>query len=122
MYILMLSFAVESFQCPSDGYFSDPCDCSKFYQCWQGIAYQKSCQSGLLWNQERQYCDWDYNVECSVTAKSPATTTTKPTTSTASTSTTTNAPATSTSNTGRPCSGELLSFPYKFILMPGAYR
>ena len=41
-----------SVSCPSDGFYADPCNCDKFYQCYAGTAYHKGCQSGLLWNDE----------------------------------------------------------------------
>jgi len=48
-----------------NGYRSYEGDCSKFIQCWNGRPFVKTCAAGLVWNKERNYCDWKYNVpEC----------------------------------------------------------
>ncbi|XP_059164930.1 chitotriosidase-1-like [Physella acuta] len=48
----------------ADGLYADPADCNGFYQCHRGYTYRLSCGSGLQFNQDRQYCDWEYNVKC----------------------------------------------------------
>ncbi|CAO1314665.1 unnamed protein product [Diamesa tonsa] len=54
----------QPFQCPSDGLFADPTNCSKYYSCGNGIAYSMPCNDGLKWNKVNQYCDHAYNVQC----------------------------------------------------------
>ncbi|XP_068227286.1 probable chitinase 10 [Palaemon carinicauda] len=56
----------SQFACPGDGLWADPCDCQKYYQCYPGGVNHLSCAEGTLWNQEAQYCDWAYNVECNI--------------------------------------------------------
>ena len=47
-----------------NGFYADPGDCSKYYQCAHGTPYHYSCPGGTLWSQVRLYCDWAANVEC----------------------------------------------------------
>ena len=47
-----------------NGFYADPGDCAKYYQCAHGTPYHYSCPAGTLWNQDRLYCDWVANVEC----------------------------------------------------------
>ncbi|CAH1791538.1 unnamed protein product, partial [Owenia fusiformis] len=45
--------------------FPDTTSCHRFYHCGlDGIPWLKWCPSGLLWNNDRLYCDWPKNVEC----------------------------------------------------------
>ncbi|KAJ8305098.1 hypothetical protein KUTeg_017350, partial [Tegillarca granosa] len=48
----------------SDGYYSDPNDCSQFVICSHGVLYQRRCSGGLLWNSQKRSCDWPNNVNC----------------------------------------------------------
>lgn len=48
----------------ADGLYADPANCNRFYQCHRGSTYHMSCGSGLQFNEDRQYCDWEYNVNC----------------------------------------------------------
>ncbi|XP_038049820.1 chitotriosidase-1-like [Patiria miniata] len=48
----------------ADGFYMDPADCSKFFQCASGLTYPNSCLSGLLWNTDSNFCDWPGNVNC----------------------------------------------------------
>lgn len=52
------------FVCPSSGYFTNPDDCTKFYNCYNNIAYAYTCPSGLKFNNIVSICDWPYNVNC----------------------------------------------------------
>ena len=45
--------------------FSDPTDCSKFYNCGHGVPHLTSCGPGTLWNDQIKVCDWPQNVNCS---------------------------------------------------------
>ena len=49
-----------------DGLFSDPNDCSSYYQCWGGGKFysRNTCTAGLVFNPNRQYCDWPANYAC----------------------------------------------------------
>jgi hypothetical protein len=52
----------------ADGYYADPSDCAKFYQCGNGIAYSQSCPTGLYFNTATNQCDWPSNVACNAVA------------------------------------------------------
>lgn len=39
-------------------------DCSKFYKCWQGIPVALDCPKPLVYNSEKEWCDWPWNVNC----------------------------------------------------------
>ena len=50
-----------------DGIHADPNNCAQFYQCANGHQYpMQECPEGLLYNAEKEYCDWPENVDCSV--------------------------------------------------------
>merc|ERR1712126_735788 len=50
-----------------DGMHADPNNCAQFYQCANGHQYPiQECPEGLLYNAEKEYCDWPENVDCSV--------------------------------------------------------
>ncbi|CAH2262091.1 jg26784 [Pararge aegeria aegeria] len=45
---------------------SDGNDCGTFTLCYEGIAIMMSCSDGLVFNVEKEICDWPINVpECS---------------------------------------------------------
>ena len=36
-----------------------------YHECWKGVAQEpKACGSPLIFNVERDYCDFRYNVNC----------------------------------------------------------
>ena len=39
-------------------------DCEMFYQCFDGITYERSCPPGLRYNPKYGFCDWAVNVQC----------------------------------------------------------
>ncbi|XP_052265552.1 chitotriosidase-1-like isoform X2 [Dreissena polymorpha] len=45
-----------------DGFYKDPVDCSKFYQCSFEISYHEPCPSGTYFSTVLQGCDWIANV------------------------------------------------------------
>lgn len=45
-------------------YYPDPEDCSKFYECFDGVPLHWECPNGLLFNPELLVCDWSDNVDC----------------------------------------------------------
>ena len=49
--------------CPEDGYFPHETDCQKYYHCANRISYERSCDTGLLWDDEFKYCDHAVNVK-----------------------------------------------------------
>ncbi|RUS85342.1 hypothetical protein EGW08_006885 [Elysia chlorotica] len=52
-----------TFNCPTtNGQYSYPADCTKFYQCDGGVATVADCQSQLVFNAQTGFCDWPYNV------------------------------------------------------------
>lgn len=54
-----------TFSCPSsNGFYRDPFNCSKYYQCANWNPYHFDCPAGLKFNIKTQNCDWDYNVQC----------------------------------------------------------
>lgn len=51
------------YTCPSpNGLFPDPCDCAKFYQCANDVAYPNTCPPGLVFNPIKGQCDYPINV------------------------------------------------------------
>ena len=38
-------------------------ECSAYKWCLGGVAFVQQCASGLLWNQDRQICDWPDNFK-----------------------------------------------------------
>lgn len=39
-------------------------DCSKFYKCYKGVPVPLDCPKPLLYNPEKEWCDWPGNVNC----------------------------------------------------------
>ncbi|CAB0016314.1 unnamed protein product [Nesidiocoris tenuis] len=56
------------FRCPSkNGQFEDPSQCDKFYDCVDGVATEKLCPDGLVFdplNRKTNKCDQPFNVDC----------------------------------------------------------
>ena len=60
------------FQCPidEDGFFADPIQCDKYYECVNGVAYQLLCDDGLVYDISKggaghaDPCDSPYVVDC----------------------------------------------------------
>jgi len=82
--------------CPQPGnketFYPDPTNCSRYIECYAGKASEMDCPPDLYWNQEKQYCDYKANVQCTVDP-------TAPTRATQSTSAaTTSEPRSTTSN------------------------
>ncbi|XP_053677822.1 peritrophin-1-like [Anopheles nili] len=57
----------ECFPCPSSGAINmpHPTSCGKFVLCFQGVAHERSCPTGLLFNRQLAQCDLSSNVSCS---------------------------------------------------------
>lgn len=64
---LVLVDAVE-FKCPQkNGVYEDANQCDKFYQCTDGVATEKLCPDGLVFdplNRKVNKCDQPFNVDC----------------------------------------------------------
>ncbi|XP_004518792.1 protein obstructor-E [Ceratitis capitata] len=66
---LSLCFAAHgAFQCPkADGEYPDDVQCDKYYQCEDGVAKEKLCPDGLVFdplNRHINKCDQPFNVDC----------------------------------------------------------
>jgi hypothetical protein len=46
--------------------YPDPDDCSKFYQCSNGLKYRKNCPAGTAFNPILKVCDWTAVAGCGV--------------------------------------------------------
>lgn len=52
------------FTCPGDGFFRHPTDCSRFYQCANGVAHPHQCGDGLYFDPSINACNWPQLVQC----------------------------------------------------------
>ena len=56
------------FLCPEpNGFFPDPEQCDKYYECVGEIPEEKFCPDGLLFeasNPNNELCDYPFNVDC----------------------------------------------------------
>lgn len=57
--------------CDPDGasLYADPDDCTKYYQCSNGLEYLKSCPAGLHFNPFNLVCDWPDAACCGCASK-----------------------------------------------------
>ncbi|XP_013098825.1 protein obstructor-E [Stomoxys calcitrans] len=57
-----------AFQCPKpNGQFEDEVQCDKYYECDDGVAKEKLCPDGLVFdplNRKINKCDQPFNVDC----------------------------------------------------------
>ena len=58
----------SNFRCPeASGTFEDPVQCDKYYECYDGVAEERLCQDGLVFDpfsRKREPCDHYFNVDC----------------------------------------------------------
>uniref|UniRef100_A0A182MCM9 Chitin-binding type-2 domain-containing protein n=1 Tax=Anopheles culicifacies TaxID=139723 RepID=A0A182MCM9_9DIPT len=56
----------ECFPCPVSGTINmpHPTSCQKFVLCFLGVANERECPAGLLFNQALRQCDLSANVVC----------------------------------------------------------
>uniref|UniRef100_A0A2M4C1C4 Putative mucin-like peritrophin n=2 Tax=Anopheles marajoara TaxID=58244 RepID=A0A2M4C1C4_9DIPT len=56
----------ECYSCPADGASNQPhpTSCQKFVMCFLGVAHERSCPDGLLFNPTLRQCDLEQNVQC----------------------------------------------------------
>lgn len=53
------------FKCPlPDGFFSDPVDCTKYYQCANNHPFHMSCPPGTEWDETQKTCEWPADTTC----------------------------------------------------------
>ncbi|XP_054720208.1 protein obstructor-E-like [Uloborus diversus] len=66
--ILLWEKGFAEFQCPnSSGYYPDPEQCDLYYECRGGVAKQKLCKDGLVFNDKNplyERCDYPFAVTC----------------------------------------------------------
>ena len=58
----------QLFECPEpNGFFPDPEQCDKYYECVGEVPEEKFCPDGLLFeasNPNNELCDYPFNVDC----------------------------------------------------------
>lgn len=59
----------QKFVCPNtgDGYYEDPVQCDKYYDCYDGIPEERLCPDGLVFDpfsRDPFPCDHYFNVDC----------------------------------------------------------
>lgn len=63
-----VSASAQSFKCPpKDGQYEDARQCDKFYECNDGVATEKLCPDGLVFDpliRKINKCDQPFNVDC----------------------------------------------------------
>merc|ERR1712158_11277 len=70
VYVILAFASVVSaqFKCPKpDGTFEDGRQCDKYYECFDGIAEERLCPDGLVFDpfsNKREPCDHYFNVDC----------------------------------------------------------
>ncbi len=62
---MFFSFIYVGFQCPHDGLFRHPYDCTQFYECYRDRFIERTCSEPLVFNTDIEMCDHIFNVpEC----------------------------------------------------------
>ena len=63
---------IKSFhKCPeSNGYFRDPYNCQKFWQCENDIPYMQFCPDDLVFNDKHKICDYPSVTKCETITES----------------------------------------------------
>lgn len=64
-----LTLGAQKYQCPNDknGQYEDEVQCDKYYECKDGIAKEKLCPDGLVFDpslRKVNKCDQPFNVDC----------------------------------------------------------
>jgi Chitin binding Peritrophin-A domain len=59
----------QNYKCPSDKYgqYEDEVQCDKYYECRDGIAKERLCPDGLVFDtaiRKVNKCDQPFNVDC----------------------------------------------------------
>merc|ERR1712240_17778 len=65
---IALAAGQSNFRCPDrDGTYPDSIQCDRYYDCQDGLAEEKLCQDGLVfdpYSRKREPCDHYFNVDC----------------------------------------------------------
>lgn len=66
--LIISAVSGQQFTCPAkDGTFEDTRQCDKYYECFDGIAEERLCLDGLVfdpYSNKREPCDHYFNVDC----------------------------------------------------------
>merc|ERR1712212_240456 len=67
--LLLVGAAAAQFQCPADdGFYVDPRQCDKYYDCYRGPMTEKLCPDGLIFDTTPgprvEQCNYPFLVEC----------------------------------------------------------
>lgn len=66
--VLVASTSGQNFKCPEkNGQYEDSVQCDKYYECVDGVATEKLCPDGLVFDQNIRIvnkCDQPFNVDC----------------------------------------------------------
>nr|AGZ62051.1 gastrolith protein 30 [Cherax quadricarinatus]AVD68954.1 obstructor A [Cherax quadricarinatus] len=67
--LLLVGTAAAQFQCPpDDGFYVDPRQCDKYYDCYRGTQTEKLCPDGLIFDTTQgprvEQCNYPFIVEC----------------------------------------------------------
>jgi len=54
---------------PSVEYIADKEDCGRYFRCVDGVLWYYNCAPGTLWDTEKQTCEREEDVTCSIQAK-----------------------------------------------------
>lgn len=60
-----ISFSITRSYCDKTSTVIPSTDCKYYHECWEGFPRsRKGCGAPLLFNEERDYCDFPRNVDC----------------------------------------------------------
>ncbi|KAK4296344.1 hypothetical protein Pmani_031150 [Petrolisthes manimaculis] len=66
--LLFLGAASAQFNCPDDGFYRDPNQCDKYYDCYRGEVKEKMCPDGLVFDDTQppkvEQCNYPFIVQC----------------------------------------------------------
>ncbi|XP_055389605.1 protein obstructor-E [Condylostylus longicornis] len=66
--LVVTTNAQKAFTCPeANGQFEDPVQCDKYYECKDGVAHEKLCPDGLVFDESIRKvnkCDQPFNIDC----------------------------------------------------------
>lgn len=67
-FLFIYFLGAQNFQCPpKDGQYEDSVQCDKYYECDDGVAKEKLCPDGLVFDQgirKINKCDQPFNIDC----------------------------------------------------------
>ncbi|XP_071546407.1 protein obstructor-E [Panulirus ornatus] len=67
--LLLVGIAAAQYNCPeNDGFYRDTQQCDKYYDCYRGVATEKMCADGLVFDTSKapkvEFCDYPFMVDC----------------------------------------------------------